>query len=259
MRGCQILAPQAVRVGQSVVVWVPDATNEAKSFAVRGAVVRVLTTEQGERGFGVDFGKVARVVAAQLKASVAAHLAGPAACADAGSTQPMPPLAAAAPVDDPEETRLGGYSGAGSVRREVVRAHDDFAAGVADAPDDRRSSARRSYAGRRVVALGEQAARVLIGRDLSIGGMRVDHVGELVVGQRFQIAIHAGAGQTPLVVPAEVTRDDGERGLVLRFVDLDAAASRYLGKVVDSLPVIRGGNAALVVSEIVPPDEPADA
>jgi hypothetical protein len=251
LRGCQILSTVSVRLGQGVVVWVPDAASEARSFAVRGAVVRVLTSESGERGFGVDFGRVPKEVAAQLRAAVAAHMEGPAACADLGATQPVLAPVAPSPAQDPNEITASGYASGGSVRREVVRAPDDFAAGI-DA-SDRRGSSRRSYVGRRVVALGADAARVLIGRDLSVGGMRVERMPEMNVGQQFQIAIHVGAGQTPLVVRAAVARDDGERGLVLRFVDLEAEAERYLGKMVDSLPVIQGANAPIVVSEIVEP------
>jgi hypothetical protein len=242
MRGCMILSPRPVRVGQGIVVWVPDATNEARSFAVRGAVVRRLTGASGERGFGVDFGVVSKQLVAALKASVAAYLEGPAAHAgfDAGTTQPIPSVAA------------------------LVQA--PIAAESPSAPepaDERRERERRTYEGRRVVALGEEAARVLIGRDLSTGGMRVDPTPHLAVGQQLQIAIHAGPGQTPLVVPAEVVRDDGPRGFGLRFVALDEAAERYLAKMVDSLPdpdatgsaAVSGddGDGEVVISQIVEP------
>lgn len=215
MRGCMILSRRPMRIGQAIVVWVPDATSESKSFAVRGAVVRILPSSSGERGFGVDFGVVSKQLVAHLKASVAAYLEGPAAHAglDAGTTQPL-------------------VSGA-------VLAQAAIASGspvAAEHPDERRERERRTYAGRRVVALGEEAARVLIGRDLSTGGMRVDPEPHLAVGQKLQIAIHAGPGQTPLVVQAEVMRDDAEHGFGLRFLALDEAAERYLAKMVDSLP-----------------------
>jgi hypothetical protein len=116
--------------------------------------------------------------------------------------------------------------------------------------DDRRLALRREYAGRRVVALGEEAARVLIGRDLSVGGMRVERAPNLAVGQRFQIALHVAPGQTPLVLHAEVVRDDGMRGFAVRFRDVEESAARYLAKMVDSLPVLAGGEG-VVVSEIV--------
>jgi hypothetical protein len=241
MRGCMILSPRPMRVGQGVVVWVPDATNEGRSFAVRGAVVRILSGASGERGFGVDFGVVSKHLVTPLKASVAAYLEGPAAHAgfDAGMTQPLAsaPLLVQAPT--PVEAPA-----------KVAPAH----------PDERRERERRAYDGRRVVALGEEAARVLIGRDLSTGGMRVDPTPHLAIGQQLQIAIHAGAGQTPLVVPAEVVRDDGARGFGLRFVGLDEAAERYLAKMVDSLPdpgATAGATASddgeIVISQIVDP------
>lgn len=264
LRGCQILSRHAPRSGQSVVVWVPDATPTAKPYSVRGQVVRILAGGDGERGFGVDFGKVSKVLAAQLRASMQVYLEGPAAIAgsapaDPGATQPIASpleLVAVAPEADPNETTASGRHVSGAGRREVVRVSEEFSGAAvathseADA-DERRRAARREYAGRRVVALGEEAARVLIGRDLSIGGMRVERAPNLAVGQGFRIAIHVAPGQTPLVVNAEILRDDGERGFAVRFVDVDEVAARYLGKMVDSLPVLSGGEA-VVVSEIVP-------
>lgn len=279
MRGCQILSRHKVRAGQSVVVWVPETTGEGRSFSVRGSIVRAFVAESGERGFGIDFGKVPQSVTAQLRASVLAHLEGPAAIAvasaDPGSTQPLAALAATVttlaveppPVEPPpqpcEKTPVSSYAAGGT--REIVRVPSDFAAGVPATPsapasppaptdaDERRRALRREYAGRRVVALGEEAARVLIGRDLSIGGMRVDRAPNLAVGQRFQIAIHVAPGQTPLVLQAEILRDDGVRGFAVRFENVDESAARYLAKMVDSLPVLVDGKG-VVVSEIVDSD-----
>jgi hypothetical protein len=265
LRGCQILSRHKVRTGHSVVVWVPDTGHEGKTFAVRGKVVRTLTTDAGERGFGVDFGKVAKDVATLLRVSVQAYLEGPAAIPvpgpDPNATQPITEMmAAAARINeqasvspDPNETTGSGYS-MSRQRREIVRAPVEFAIGAAAPPadaDDRRTALRREYAGRRVVALGEEAARVLIGRDLSVGGMRIERAPNLAVGQRFRIAIHVSPGQTPLVVSAEILRDDGMRGFAVRFLDVEESAARYLAKMVDSLPVLAGGEG-VVVSEIVP-------
>lgn len=250
LRGCQIVSRHALRPGQSLVVWIPEGTAlDAKAFAVRGAVVRCFVADGGERGFGVDFGRVGKEVAAQLKAALAAYAEGPAAVPGPDPNATQPNLDANAParsVADPNEITGSGYRAAG--RREVVRAHDDFADGVGGA--ERRVASRHEYAGRRVVALGEEAARVLIGRDLSVGGMRVERAPNLTVGQRFQIALHVAAGQTPLVLNAEVLRDDGERGFAVRFHEVDDASARYLAKMVGSLPVLADGEG-VVVSEIV--------
>jgi hypothetical protein len=270
MRGCLLLSRHGVRVGQRVVVWVPDPATDGRSFAVRGSVVRTTTTDRGERGFGVDFGKVDKTLVSQLKAAVTAHLDGPAA----GSKEVVSPAIARAHAEAPVATTTDAgstqpitYSAAGSVRREVVRAPSEFqhfeaVAQVAGAPEptesadteERRRDARHAYPGRRVVALGEQAARVLIGRDLSVGGMRVDRAPNLEPGHVLQLAIHVTAGETPLVVRAEILRDDGERGFALRFCDLSAPAERYLAKMVGSLPVLEeggDGGGGLVVSEII--------
>lgn len=84
---------------------------------------------------------------------------------------------------------------------------------------ERRTDARRAY-GHRVIALAEDATRVLLGRDISLGGMRVDPNPELGPGDRLRLAIHVRARSEPLVVSARVIRDDGEQGLVLEFQSL---------------------------------------
>jgi hypothetical protein len=236
LRGCQIVSRHALRPGQSLVVWVPDAAQEGKTFGVRGTVVRCFQAAGGERGYGVDFGVVAKHVASQLKLAVNAHLDGPAVgkTIDAGVTQPMAPRSPADPTPSADVANAEADSDSGSGA-------------------ERRRAERREYSGRRVVALGEEAARVLIGRDLSIGGMRVDRAPNLAVGQRFQVALHIAPGQTPLVVGAEILRDDGDRGLAVRFMDVDATAAGYLSKMVDSLPMLADGEG-VVVSEIVDPN-----
>ena len=86
--------------------------------------------------------------------------------------------------------------------------------------------------------LDEEAARVLMGRDLSRGGMRVNPNPLLAVGMKLRLAVHAETRETPLILNAVVDRDDGERGLVLRFGDLSAELSRYLDYVIHALPLV---------------------
>jgi len=123
-----------------------------------------------------------------------------------------------------------------------------------DTASDRRGEERRRYE-RHVIALGD-ATRVLLGKDISSGGMRVDPASGLGVGQEVQLALHVRPGEVPLVVRAAVLRDDGDGGLGLRFVGLDASARDYLDKMVRSLPPIsladENGNAeGRVVATVV--------
>ena len=104
-------------------------------------------------------------------------------------------------------------------------------------------------------ALAEEAERVLMGREISISGMRVDPSPLLGLGDDVRLAIHAGSQEQPLVVTAKVHRDDGDRGVVLRFHQLDRVASKLLDEVLDELPVIepsrRDSGAGMIVSEIL--------
>jgi hypothetical protein len=126
-----------------------------------------------------------------------------------------------------------------------------------DAPAGNRRATPRHAFDRRVVALGEEAARVLLGRDISRRGMRVDPSPTLGVGDRLQIAIHTPERKTPLVLQAEVARDDGERGLLLQFVELAADADSYLNQLIQPLPELAEPSRAddaepqMVVSEIL--------
>jgi hypothetical protein len=115
-----------------------------------------------------------------------------------------------------------------------------------------------------VIALGEESARVLLGRDLSPGGMRVEANSKLDVGAEVQIALHVCSGQDPLVVSARVERDDGPEGLVLQFLGLSGGEVSYLRDMLNCLPELTAcsegdENVPLVVSEILAADRAAGA
>jgi len=102
---------------------------------------------------------------------------------------------------------------------------------------ERRNEPRRAF-DRHVVALLSEAARVLIGRDLSIGGMRVAPNETLRVGAEIRLALYAREGEVPLVVRARVVRNDPEHGAALRFEELGVAVQEQLRKVTHDLPVL---------------------
>jgi hypothetical protein len=107
-----------------------------------------------------------------------------------------------------------------------------------------------------VIALGAEAARVLIGRDISLGGRRFDTHPDVSVGDELQIALHVRARERPLVVRARVERDDGEQGLVLQFCDLSQSSRGYLRRMVNFLPILairEEGNegSGVIISEIL--------
>jgi len=122
-------------------------------------------------------------------------------------------------------------------------------------PPARRREPRAAYR-RSVLASGAGSAHVLVGRDLSSGGMRVDPDPLLVVGQELKLVIHGSAGRPPVVVKASVARNEGEDGCVLRFHGLSAEARSRLEAIVRALPNARPADAGVqgpnvVVSEVV--------
>ena len=77
----------------------------------------------------------------------------------------------------------------------------DDAAPEADGSERRRET-RIPYE-RRIVALGEKAARVLVGRDLSQGGMRIAANDAVDLGDVLRVALHCGTELEPVVVMAK--------------------------------------------------------
>jgi hypothetical protein len=258
-RGCQLLGGGTLPVGRRVSVLLPDPTAPSRGFTVGGRVVRGVRGPGGEPGFAVEFDQRSPRTRARLEKVVAAHAAGPAAfegreavlapagrrdaLIEAGATAGGTEAVAAEPAPD----AAGQEPGVGGTDAALTDAEEH-------GNGDRRRSARRVYRDRRVVALGDEAARVLIGSDLSTGGMRVAANSSLRLGQRFRVALHGGSGDVPVVVDAEVLRDDGERGLVLAFQDLAAPVERSLARMLETLPLVeacRESAESIVVSEIL--------
>lgn len=108
---------------------------------------------------------------------------------------------------------------------------------VTKADDDRRTTPRHDY-DRKVPAFGDRAMRVLVARDLSMGGMRVEPDTGLELGDRIHLAIYGAADEEPFLVWATVTRDDGEDGMALVFENVHEVVAQQLEAVVATLPAV---------------------
>jgi len=124
-------------------------------------------------------------------------------------------------------------------------------------PPERRTAPRKDY-DKHVVTVTDEATRVLLCRDISIGGMRVEPNDSLVPGDNLLVAIHIRSRAEPLVVNTRVIRDDGKKGLVLEFYDLSNESEVYLNKMVHLLPMLgvktageNGQQPGMIVSEII--------
>jgi c-di-GMP-binding flagellar brake protein YcgR len=228
--GCRLLSAHPVAAQQGVKIQVPDEVAAIKAFSISGTVVRSTQSEfPGIETLAVRFGPLKSKHADQLRKTLAAFSGGPAALASGD---------AAAELAFREEDR-----------REPPAGIDPKTARAAE----RRSSSRHAYA-ERITALGVEAARVLLGRDISLGGMRVESHPDVAVGDELRIGLHVRGREEPVEVNARVVRDDADRGSVLQFFDLDERTQDYLNRMVRFLPIlaVREGNEdGVVVCEIL--------
>ena len=103
-----------------------------------------------------------------------------------------------------------------------------------------------------------EATQTALGRDLSIGGVRiVEHAG-LEVGAEVTLALYAGQREEPVVVEATVARDDGENGVALIFNSVSESQERALEKLcsglspLESLQGSDGEPDPVVVARVTP-------
>jgi hypothetical protein len=107
----------------------------------------------------------------------------------------------------------------------------------AGSSSERRSHPRGVY-DRKIPAFGERALRVLVGHDLSLGGMRVEQSPELEIGDRLHLAIYGAAGEEPSLVWATVARKDDGNTAALVFDPLEPEVGNRLEKLLADLPAV---------------------
>ena len=105
-------------------------------------------------------------------------------------------------------------------------------------------------------SIGNSGADVVLGSDLSLQGIRLTPHEGLAVGSRLTLALHGSSRGAPLLLEADVVRDDGDwRGLGLRFVLLSPADRDELAKLIAELKPIESlrdrEGEPLVVSQVI--------
>jgi hypothetical protein len=252
VRGCRLLTTDPLAEGRRLSLAIPAELAGGRPLSLQGVVARVAQAEPrmpGVQAAVVFFEDVSARDARRLAEVVALHAQTPAVC------PPGPDVPLADPAAWPDGAPLAALPAEDELELDPdLDPELEVDEQDARAPE-RRSGPRHAFADP-VLALGGEAARVLLGRDLSAGGMRVDPHPGLGVGDELQLALHLGVRREPLVVRARVERDDGEQGFVLVFHDLDAADRRELEGMLELLPMVEmpdSGEATggLVVSEIL--------
>jgi hypothetical protein len=233
--GCRLLTRDWLEPGDRLGLRIPPAITGNRLLALSGRVVR----SERRRGVGPEqrvafalrFDRLGDDVRARLEALVAAHAWGP-------------PQLASTPA-----SAAGARPPAGDGR--------DAAPARSERPERRYEP--RAWHREEVLALDLELQRVrhaLLGVDLSRAGLRVEPHPELALGDRVKLAIWDAACESSLVVEAEVARDDGPQGLLLRFAPLEGEAARELERILERAPQIETSASApgrgLVVGELLP-------
>jgi PilZ domain len=246
--GCRLITNHTPGRNRRITLSFPSELSDGKVFTIRGRVLRVAPAETEIGGSHVviaTFEETRAGAIRQLRAVIRAHATGPAVLECAIAPRPGTNTAQPAPAQSTDTQALAAEE----------RGNGDLAG-----PElDERRGAARHIIDKRVIALGDEATRVLMGRDISIGGMRVDPNPLLVIGASLRLAIHVHGLEVPLVVTAEVQRVD-EEAAALRFVELSSDARRFLSTTVGQLPVLEPGQddveTGYIVSQILEDSSP---
>jgi hypothetical protein len=214
LRGCRLLSKRKLGVGTRITLQLPKELTGAKPLSLRSVVVRAIDAAEGasangEYSYGVGFDKPSAAARSQVAGILKAQAGGPA-------------------VLSKESAQALGASLGEKVSSTPL-------AGPAS-EDNRRKHQRASFE-REVVLLGDEASRVLVGRDISVGGMQVDPQSGLAPGMEMDLAIYGAAREEPFIVHARVVRS-ADDSIALEFDQLAPGVASRLEALVGSLPAV---------------------
>jgi hypothetical protein len=265
LEGLRLLSTRPLPVGTGLTLRVPGELLGGRSFSVRASVLRsdVRRSRRARRELDIALSIDPRDREGQrhVEELLWTIAAGPPSLAE-----PMEESAASgtSPVD-PDELELTGE--ADDAAEPTVAAEERPGEEPPRQPARRKTRPpkrwreRRRYHrasfGQKIVADSDSATRILVGRDLSSGGMRVDPDASLQEGQRLELAIYGWADEAPLLVGASVTRNEGSRGVGLEFDLSEPGLSDRLERLVSTLPAVESlsddevGSMGTVVSRVI--------
>jgi hypothetical protein len=201
--GCRLLTRRTLQPGSELDLSFPVELTGAKSFSHRGTVIRV---GPGSAGGG------------QADESCIGVRFG---SFDEKSRQPMLGL-------------LNALAAGPAVMPEAPSA-------PVSTPAPRSRAPRGAYA--EEVAIFGLKDCILIGRDLSSRGLRVDPHPALSVGSSLRLALAGGSDAKPIMVDARVIRDDGKNGVALHFDWVEPGSEESLRMLIERLPTIEAPTA----------------
>jgi PilZ domain-containing protein len=201
--GCGLISPALLRTGARIEIELPPELSAPRRLQLRGEVLgsREVATGDGHAfDVSVAFRSLDLVDRVTLRALMARHA-----------------------IDFRPATEGSSHRGDRGLRERALP------------PSLNRRRALRRRFQQRVMGVHDGLAHVLLARDLSRGGMRIEWNERLSVGDSLKIAVFGALDTAPLLAPAVVERNDDADGWFLRFDALDPAVEDRLGTLIDSL------------------------
>lgn len=274
-RGCRLLSAYALEPGKRIRVQIPVSLGATEPLSIEGRVLRMRFDERiGTEGLysaAVRFENVSTEVRHELEWIIEDTTQGPPTLADSdGAIEEDREESVGEPVHTARRRRprrdiqervspnlkpdprsegsadcsrgLGGLDKLPALGMPIdvqvdVAEEPENAEPISDSDLDRRAGSRRSWQAK-VPAFGTRALRVLVGRDLSVGGMRVEAGCEVELGDRLNLAIYGQPSEEPFLVWGTVMRDDGAAGMGVVFDEVDPTIAAKLEQLVASLPPV---------------------
>ncbi|MBW2393245.1 MAG: PilZ domain-containing protein [Deltaproteobacteria bacterium] len=222
LRGCRLLLDDSPQAGSRLTLQLPSGVTDGRSLTLRGKVLRVSAAGSQSGGVryaaAIHFEKLSMNAKRRIFQVLNDRAHGPAVLPE--------PLPQTETFEQPEIEQVDVTSSA----------HQQPIAGPAT-PDDRRKHERVVYE-QEISIHGDEAESVLIGRDLSMGGMSIEPHASLKVNDTLELALYGEAGDDPFVVKARVVHREVGAALGLEFIDLDPGVAGRLDRLVAHLPAI---------------------
>lgn len=217
-RGCRLLSERPLKIGSRLTLDLPEEITGGRSMQLRSKVIR--STDEGgaagaQRAVALGFENLSVRNRRRLTEILEQRASGPLALSKA----------------------MAAASGAVTKSDASARDNERTPLAAAGSPEDRRKNPRASY-DRSVRSVDEEANLVLMGRDLSVGGMRIEPHSGLAIGTKLRLAIYGEPREDPFIVRARVVRNDGDEGMGLRFEQIPSGVAARLESLVATLPSV---------------------
>jgi hypothetical protein len=260
--GCCLLVENSPQVGAHIAIKIPAETVGGKALKLRGKVLRSTPNAAHSGNERTALG----VILNDIKPAVRKALVD--LCERWSESPPMlprseRPQSATPSVETHDEETLASKPQTEEPpihveNRSATETGDPTTTELQDSSSaDIQQSPLRGVFEREIVQVDEElrVVQALLGRDLSVDGIRVVRQLGLSPGDKLQLALFDASQQEPMILSAEVSRDDAGSGLFLRFVDLSTEMTARIEEIIATLPTIESidphGDAKVVPAGVV--------